>query len=193
MGDSNMTALAFAVAGGVANGTFPVFIKTKRVRAAQVHPVVFQLYKSSWVAIFGVAFVLVRLAQGQSVELTPWAAASAAAWIPSGVFTITAVPLIGVGSAVLVTAATGSALSFLVFWLGFHESIKVHDFGGEQIVLAPYYMLGCLAGMGGLVAAQQLSSPEASIATPHVRHDGLVQGSSVPVSDAPACSVARKP
>lgn len=108
---------AMAVAGGVANGTFPVFIKTPRVLTANVHPVVFQMYKSVWVFIFGLICMAVRLARGLPLAFTPWATASAVAWIPSGLFTIVAVPMIGVGSAVLTTAAFGSSLSFLVFWL----------------------------------------------------------------------------
>lgn len=147
--------LFLAVAGGAANGTFPIFIKTPAVLAANVHPIVFQLYKSSWVAIVGISFVLIRLIRGMQVTFTPWAFASAASWIPSGVSTIIAVPLIGVGSAVLVTAGVGSALSFLVFWLGFHEDIKVHTIGGHEYVFAPWYMLGCLIGMAGLVGAHQ--------------------------------------
>jgi len=101
---------------------------------------------------------LVRLACGLSLDFTPWALASSAAWIPSGVCTIIAVPLIGVGSAVLLTSATGAALSFLVFWLGFHEQVRLHQVGSHEIVIAPYYLLGCLIGMAGLVGAQQAST-----------------------------------
>jgi hypothetical protein len=57
---------------------------------------------------------------------------------------------------VLVTAATGSLLSFFVFWLGFHEPIKAHTGpNGGTFYVAPVYMTGCLIGMMGLVAAQQ--------------------------------------
>ena len=93
--------LLFAILSGFANGTFPVFIKTKRVLAADVHPIVFQLYKSSWVCAFGL-FCLALTTESKPPYGQPprnytwWAAASAAAWIPSGVSTIIAVPLIGV-------------------------------------------------------------------------------------------------
>ena len=148
---------AMAVAGGVANGTFPVFIKTPRVLTANVHPVVFQMYKSVWVFIFGLICMAVRLARGLPLAFTPWATASAVAWIPSGLFTIVAVPMIGVGSAVLTTAAFGSSLSFLVFWLALNEKVKTHQVAGHEIVLAPWYMLGILVGMAMLVAAHQCS------------------------------------
>ena len=71
--------LLLALAGGAANGTFPVFVKTRGVLAANVHPVVFQMYKSTWVMICGVGCVLVRVAMSLDVKFTWWAAASAAA------------------------------------------------------------------------------------------------------------------
>jgi len=162
MPGADILTFMLAVASGVANGTFPVFIKTPRVLSADVHPVVFQLYKSSWVMIAGLGCALVRVARGLELAYTPWATASAAAWIPSGVTTIIAVPLIGVGPAVLTTSAMGSALSFLVFWLGFGEPMKTHDIGGAEIPLAPVYMLGSIVGMGGLVAAHRASLRDAA-------------------------------
>ena len=73
---------------------------------------------------------------------------------PVGVTTIIAVPLIGVGNAVLTTSAVGSALSFLVFWLGFGEPMKTHDIAAPRSH-SPVYMLGSIVGMGGLVAAHR--------------------------------------
>ena len=112
-------ALIFAICAGCFNGTFPVFIKTDAVLAARIQPIVFQLYKSTWVCMLGCLLALIRLAThgGNSVVWTWWGTLSAAAWIPSGVCTIVAVPLVGVGSAMLVNAASSSILSFLVFWL----------------------------------------------------------------------------
>ena len=149
--------VVLAISSGVAMGTFPVFIKTDAVLRAAVHPVVFQLYKASWVAIFGVGFAIVRLLRGLNLEFTWWAAASAAAWIPSGLSTIVSVPRIGVGSSVLTTAATGSSLQFVVGWLCFGEKFRLHKIGGREYVLAPYYFCGCVIGMGGLVCAQHAS------------------------------------
>ena len=147
--------LLFAWVGGICNGTFPVFIKTDSVLRAGVHATVFQGFKSLWVCIFGLCLLVAHATQHPAYEFTPWAVASAAAWIPSGLSTITAVPLIGVGSAVLTTAAVGSILSFLVFWLGFGEPIKVHTIGSVSIVIAPFYMGGLVLGMAGLVMAHR--------------------------------------
>lgn len=146
-----------ALAGGFFNGTFPVFIKTDKVLRARIHPIIFQLYKSTWVFLFGCCVLIVRLARHQPIVFTPWAFYSAAAWIPSGLFTIIAVPVIGVGASVLTTAAIGSSLSFLVFWLGFHEEMKLHRIGAHVYVLAPYFMIGVLLGMAGLVLSHQAS------------------------------------
>ena len=107
--EADWITLLLACLSGAANGTFPVFIKTDAVLNAKVHPVVFQLYKSSWVMIIGVSCALIRLARGLRLEYTWWAFWSAFFWIPSGVFTIIAVPLIGMGSAVLMTSAVGSS------------------------------------------------------------------------------------
>ena len=51
----DVLSLTFAIIAGVANGTFPIFIKTDAVLAAKVHPIVFQLYKSLLLHSFGFA------------------------------------------------------------------------------------------------------------------------------------------
>ena len=94
------------------------------------HPVVFQLY------VLGHDRRLRARPPRAGSRWRTRRTASAAAWIPSGVTTIIAVPLIGVGNAVLTTSAVGSALSFLVFWLGFGEPMKTHDIGGAEIARA---------------------------------------------------------
>mmetsp|Transcript_20690 Transcript_20690/g.65067 ORF Transcript_20690/g.65067 Transcript_20690/m.65067 type:complete len:345 (-) Transcript_20690:73-1107(-) len=170
----DLVSLVLGVASGAANGTFPIFIKTPRVLAADVHPVVFQLYKSAWVCFFGCALLAIQAAQGAPLVFTPWASASAAAWIPSGLATIVAVPLVGVGTSVLATAATGSVLSFLVFWLGFHEKVKYHDVFGAELPAAPAYLLGSVVGMAGLVYAQRLSDPVAAPTEAAIDEDGLL-------------------
>ena len=60
-------ASALAIAGGFFIGTYPIFVKTPAVLAADVHPAVFQLYKSFWVAVSGLLFVVVN-------GFAPWVA-----------------------------------------------------------------------------------------------------------------------
>lgn len=57
---------------------------------------------------------------------------------------------------VVINAAFASCLSFLVFWLVFHESIKSHDVGGHTVYFAPAYLFMIILGMIGLVTAPRL-------------------------------------
>eukprot|EP00945_MAST-04E_sp_MAST-4E-sp1_P006750 g6750.t1 len=134
-------------------GTYPVPIKSKAVIEANVHPVVFQLYKSTMVFLTGFLFLIPRAidptlgpVSSQKQEygelplyiFTYWGIVSAAGWIPSGLTTIFAVPIVGVGLAVAVAAGSSSILSFLVFWLVMGEKVKTHSCGdGCTYYLAP--------------------------------------------------------
>lgn len=155
--DMDWQTFVLCLVSGFFNGTFPVFIKTDAVLAAGVHPIVFQLWKAGIVSIVGIACAVLRYMRGLSIEFTPWAAWAAAAWIPSGVCTIISVTLCGVGSMTLVQAAASSTISFFVFWLAFHASFKLHNIDGHDVMLAPWYLLGCLVGMACLISAHQAS------------------------------------
>ena len=89
-------------------------------------------------------------------EFTWWAVLSAFAWIPSGLTTIFSVPIIGVSMSVVINASFSSILSFLVFWLVFHEEIKSHDIDGHNVYLAPAYLALICVGMVGLVMAPRV-------------------------------------
>ena len=101
---------------GLFMGSYPVPIKARAVLAANVHPLVFQGYKSSWVCATGLLFLVPIALRADAVHLSWWGVASAAAWVPSGFCTIAAVPLIGLSFAIVISCATASILSFLVFW-----------------------------------------------------------------------------
>jgi glucose uptake protein GlcU len=155
--------LIFAMLGGFFNGTYPVPIKAPKVLEANVHPIMFQCYKTISVFFFGLAIVAIRAASGHKpvYEFTYWGIASAAAWIPSGLFTITSVPLCGVGMAIVINASTAAVLSFLVFWLVFDEKVKEHEVGGKEIYFAPIFLAAIVLGMAGLVFAPKLKlAPE---------------------------------
>ncbi|CAJ1347999.1 unnamed protein product [Effrenium voratum] len=150
-------ALLFALLGGILMGAYPVPIKAFPVLQANPHPVIFQCYKTFWVFVAGWIFVLVRwFRQEEPVySFTWWGTVSALGWIPSGLFTIAAVPRIGVGMAIAVNTGTASVLSFLVFWLVLGEAMKQHEMFGHQIYLAPVYLVCVLLGMIGLVKTSQ--------------------------------------
>ena len=100
------------------------------VLAADVHPVVFQCYKSSVVFLTGFVFMLPRwhaVASSsdpgrQLYHFTPWALLSAAAWVPTGITTIYAVPRVGMAMTAAVSSSTFSTLSFVLFWAVFQDS-----------------------------------------------------------------------
>ena len=152
-------ASALAIAGGFFIGTYPIFVKTPAVLAADVHPAVFQLYKSFWVAVSGLLFVVVNgfapwvAHDGKPFySFTWWAVLSACAWVPAGTCLVAAVPRVGVGAGVLLFDGSTTLLSFLAFTLVFHEPLKPHyTSDGATYYLAPYYLLAALVGMAGLV------------------------------------------
>ena len=166
--------LLYALLGGVFMGTYPVPIKSKAVIEANVHPVVFQLYKSTMVFLTGFLFLIPRAidptlgpVSSQKQEygelplyiFTYWGIVSAAGWIPSGLTTIFAVPIVGVGLAVAVAAGSSSILSFLVFWLVMGEKVKTHSCGdGCTYYLAPVWLFLVVCGMVGMVLSPQFKN-----------------------------------
>ena len=84
---------------------------------------------------------------GDLYVFSHWGVVSAAAWVPSGISTIFAVPRIGMGMTVAVTSATGSVLSFLVFWLVFSSKMKRYSCGEDcEYFRAPIYLASCVLG-----------------------------------------------
>ena len=146
--------VVFLVLGGISMGSYPVPIKTPSVLEAGVHPIVFQCYKSFWVFLTG--FIFLAFGAKGEYQFSWWGVASSAAWIPSGISTIIAVPKIGVGPTVALAAATASVLSFIVFWKVFDENIKEHSCGdGCTFVSAPIYLTCILLGMVVMVASSR--------------------------------------
>ena len=139
-----------------------------------MHPVVFQLYKSTMVFLTGFLFLIPRAidptlgpVSSQKQEygelplyiFTYWGIVSAAGWIPSGLTTIFAVPIVGVGLAVAVAAGSSSILSFLVFWLVMGEKVKTHSCGdGCTYYLAPVWLFLVVCGMVGMVLSPQFKN-----------------------------------
>ena len=133
-------------------------IKADAVVRADLHPVVFQCYKSFWVLLTGLGFLLlVRVRSTVGYQFTWWAVASALAWIPSGLSTIYAVPRIGVSLNVLLNSGTTNVSSFLVFWLVFGEKVRLHQLGSFSFYLAPVYLVLVVLGNIGMVYGPQCS------------------------------------
>lgn len=166
-------ALLEAAGGGIFMGTYPVPIKTESVLKANVSPIVFQCYKSFWVCVTGLFFLVPRLVSNDTpvYQFTWWAVIAAASWIPSGICTITSVSLIGVGMGIVINTATAAILSFLVFWLVVGEEVKEHDINGAHVYLAPMWLICIVFGMAGLVYAPQIEFDEDELT---IEEQGLV-------------------
>lgn len=162
-----LAALALAIAGGTSMGIYPAFIKTPAVLAVDVHPAVFQSYKSTMVFLTGFLFLIPRwLAVSHSAEpnqqlyvFSYWGVLSAVCWVPSGISTIFAVPRIGMGMTTAISSATATVLSFLVFWLVFGSKMKSYACGhGCTYYRAPIYLAAVVLGMFGMIFAKEISS-----------------------------------
>ena len=173
LGSMDGWSTALALLAGVANGSYPLFLKTAAVLAADIHMIVFQSFKSTTLLLLGLVLVGSQaLVATADYTFTWWAVAGAAAWIPSGLTTIAAVPMIGMGPTMLTAAGTGTVVSFFVGWLALGEPLRHHHTStGSTFVLAPMYLLGILLGMVGLVFAPQIFYDAAASKETHEESD----------------------
>ena len=154
---SDAVTLVYCLGYGLFMGSYPVPIKSRAVLAADVHPVVFQLYKSFWVCATGLCFAVPTLLRGEPLRLSGWAVAAACVWIPCGLCTIYAVPRIGLSLTIVLAAASWSVGSFLVFWLVLGEEVRTHELlGMHGVYLAPLYLASAVGGMTALIYAPKL-------------------------------------
>ena len=147
------STLLLASAGGFFIGTYPIFVKTPVVLAANVHPIVFQLYKSFWVAVSGALFIVLRWVRGEELifAFTWWAVVAALVWVPAGACLVAAVPRAGVGAGVLIFDGCTTILSFAFGLVVFGERLKAHTSAdGGVYFIAPLYLVMSLVGMAGL-------------------------------------------
>lgn len=163
-GDATADAIAllYSLLGGIFMGSYPAPIKAQAVLKAQVHPIIFQFYKSVWVFIMGWIFVLANVLRGSKpiFAFTWFAILSAGSWIPSGFCCVFAVTKLGVGMALTIATGVNSVLSFFTFWLVLGERMKRYG-GANGFYLAPVYVACIVAGMVALISAPTAcSSPQ---------------------------------
>jgi len=182
-------AFLYSLVGSFCMGSYPVTIKTPAVLKLDMHPMVFQCYKSFWVFVLGFAFIALNLLRGlPAYVFTYWGMVGAAAWIPAGLCTIVAVPRIGVGMTAVLNTGTAAALQFVVGQL-VGETMKLHGMPGREFVLAPYYVIGILLGMVGLVLVPTLkSSSRGCPVTAPEPPQGLMEGEALEQDMPQACS-----
>jgi len=186
-------AFLYSLIGSFCMGSYPVTIKTPAVLKLDMHPMVFQCYKSFWVFVLGFGFIASNLLRGlPAYVFTYWAILGAAAWIPSGLFTIAAVPRIGVGMTAVLNTGTSAALQFVVGQL-LDEKMKLHGMPGHEYVIAPYFVLGILLGMAGLVLVPTLRCSRGASVAPRRLMEGVVEdGTPQACSQDGAASAVRR-
>jgi len=84
---------------------------------------------------------------------TWWGVAAAALWVPSGFAFIAAVSMCGVAATAVFGTCVNSLLQFLS-GLMLDQAMKTH--GASEIPLAPFYMVGVVLGMIGLILSPGL-------------------------------------
>ena len=97
-------AVAVAV---ICFGSFAVPAKWASVRAANVHPLVYQTYKTFW--CFATSW-LALLVPGVQLVFTPFGVLSAVAWVPAGTLAIASIGYAGLGTAQATWSSMASAL-----------------------------------------------------------------------------------
>jgi glucose uptake protein GlcU len=147
-------AWMLCISGGMLGGSYPVFIKTPRVIAAKVSPIVFQCYKSFWVFALAWIFLLVNFLRGKPLfTFTYWGIVGASFWVPAGFAYIAAVSMCGVATAAVLNTGVNSVLQFLVS-VATTEKMRLH--GQWEVPLAPFYLVALVLGMAGLILSPSL-------------------------------------
>eukprot|EP00449_Zooxanthella_nutricula_P031527 CAMPEP_0198490508 /NCGR_PEP_ID=MMETSP1462-20131121/2180_1 /TAXON_ID=1333877 /ORGANISM="Brandtodinium nutriculum, Strain RCC3387" /LENGTH=371 /DNA_ID=CAMNT_0044219073 /DNA_START=101 /DNA_END=1216 /DNA_ORIENTATION=+ len=154
-GSIDAVAAVYAFLGSFLMGSSFLAMKAPAVLKAQVHPVVFQTYRSFWVFVAGCGFVLADAVRGEKVvfAFTWWGVLAAVCWIPCGICNIAAVPRLGVALTQAVNPGVSVILNFVAGVALVGQHMKKHGSGGGAFVLAPWYMGGVAMGLVGMVAA----------------------------------------
>ena len=161
---SGLVVLLYSLTGGFFMGTYPAFIKTKTVVQANVPPIIFQLYKTTWVFVLGFLFLIPRSFQPRVIGeplfvFSWWGFMSAVLWVPAGMATIASVPMVGMGYQVATACSFSSLLSFIIFTTlaSNGSAMKAHSCGHNcTYYLAPFYLILMIAGMLSMVFAPNI-------------------------------------
>jgi len=127
-------------------GTFGVPIKTKAVQEAQVHPLVFQSYKSFWV-LATCWFVLLW----EDFHFSPWGFLSGVFWVPAGTAAVVAINNVGLAVGQATFQVTIVIVSFLWGCVGFREPLR-------SVPTAVVAVLMLVSGLLGMTYVASLSS-----------------------------------
>ena len=131
-------------------GSFAVPMKAESVIKVQVHPLVFQTYKTFWV--FVTCWIT---AIWVPVEFTPWGIISGLSWVPAGVAAVISVQHVGLG----VGQGTWSSIIVLVSFcwgvLFFKEKL-------QSVGVAIFGIICLMFGVGGMAYYSAQASSESN-------------------------------
>ena len=178
------SAVAIAVASF---GSFAVPAKCFAARSADVHPLVYQTYKSFW--CFATSW-LVLLVPGVRLTFTPFGLLSALSWVPAGIMAIWSVNCAGLG----VAQATWSSMIVLVSFawgvLVFREPVGSWPMAAGAVVL----MIVGIAGMAIFSdPSRRAKRDKRAEVSASLLDAGASCESPVPIHTAAACAGTEHP
>ena len=165
-------AVAVAV---ICFGSFAVPAKWASVRAANVHPLVYQTYKTFW--CFATSW-LALLVPGVQLVFTPFGVLSAVAWVPAGTLAIASIGYAGLGTAQATWSSMIVIISFLWGSVFFQERVDSWPLAASAVAVM------CL----GIVGMAIFSDPERQ--RRKARASPTQSPSLLAVADAPLLDVA---
>ena len=156
-------------------GSFAVPAKWASVRAANVHPLVYQTYKTFW--CFATSW-LALLVPGVQLVFTPFGVLSAVAWVPAGTLAIASIGYAGLGTAQATWSSMIVIISFLWGSVFFQERVDSWPLAASAVAVM------CL----GIVGMAIFSDPERQ--RRKARASPTQSPSLLAVADAPLLDVA---
>lgn len=148
-----------ALGSALAFGTFAVPIKSQASTAVDIHPLVFQSYKTSMCLA---TCWLVLLIPGVKLTFSPWGVVSGLFWVPGGIATVYAIKNAGMALSLGISSSLIVLVSFSWGVFIFHEHV-------HRLVEALFALL-CI--MLGIVGMSYYSSPDSN--TRPSKHDTAV-------------------
>ena len=144
---SSFLGYACTIVSAVCFGSFAVPVKSERCKSVNVHPLVFQTYKT---AMCFLTSWFVLLYHDVDFTISPWGLVSGLFWVPGGILAIHAVKMAGLAFPQGLWSSLIVLVSFIWGIFVFHESVK-STWGAVGGVL------GMMAGLLGMAFFSGLS------------------------------------
>jgi len=170
------------------HGSFGVPIKKKAVLEANVHPIIYQLYKSFW--CFVTSFIVLFW---KDFVWTNWGIVNGAIWIPAGVLAIVGIRLIGLGIAQGIWSGLTIIVAFSWGMLFFHEHFGDLPklFAGIALLLVGVLGLGFAPVVPPTPWASSSSGSSTISSSSYSSHDSVLN--TTPAERSPLLNAAQTP